>query len=56
MGLQPETIARLMAQLGFRTARGKTAQWVWQGLVPAARPTPPPADNAFAALGVLRRE
>lgn len=47
IGLTSETFARLMAQLGFRGARGK---WVWQGL-----PPPPPQraakpDNAFAAL------
>jgi ATP-dependent RNA helicase SUPV3L1/SUV3 len=53
MGLQPETLARLMAQLGFRGARpgddGK-ARWMWQGLTPYAKPKPPPRDNAFAAL------
>jgi ATP-dependent RNA helicase SUPV3L1/SUV3 len=53
MGLQPETLARLMAQLGFRGARpgddGK-ARWMWQGLTPNARPKAPPRDNAFAAL------
>jgi len=57
IGLQPETLARLMAQLGFRTARaaeGQPPQWIWQGLTPIATPKPPPADNAFAALGVLR--
>ena len=53
MGIQPDTLARLMAQLGFRAARpsddGK-ARWVWQGLTPNAKPKPPPRDNAFAAL------
>ncbi|MBW8841972.1 MAG: helicase [Sphingomonadales bacterium] len=53
MGLQPETLARLMAQLGFRGARpgddGK-ARWMWQGLTPNAKPKAPPRDNAFAAL------
>ncbi|MEZ0244479.1 MAG: helicase, partial [Sphingomonas sp.] len=54
MGVQPETLARLMAQLGFRTARGKPSQWVWQGLVPAATPKPAPTGNAFASLASLR--
>jgi ATP-dependent RNA helicase SUPV3L1/SUV3 len=53
MGLQPETVARLMAQLGFRAARpgddGKP-RWMWQGLTPNAKPKAPPRDNAFAAL------
>jgi len=53
IGLQPDTLARLMAQLGFRTARPDVAgrpQWLWQGLTPAAKPVAPPKDNAFAAL------
>ncbi|WP_066799766.1 helicase-related protein [Sphingomonas soli] len=57
MGVKPETLARLMAQLGFRTARaraGEAQQWIWQGLTPVAAPKPPPADNAFAILASLR--
>ncbi len=56
MGLKPETLARLMAQLGFRAARpvDGQARWKWQGLVPTAKPKPPPLDNAFAALAGLR--
>ena len=53
IGLQPDTLARLMAQLGFRTARPDAEgrpQWMWQGLTPNAKPTAPPKDNAFAAL------
>jgi len=53
MGVQPDTLARLMAQLGFRAARpgedGKP-RWMWQGLTPNAKPKAPPKDNAFAAL------
>jgi ATP-dependent RNA helicase SUPV3L1/SUV3 len=53
MGIQPDTLARLMAQLGFRAARpgddGKP-RWMWQGLTPNAKPKAPPRDNAFAAL------
>ncbi|MDB5681379.1 MAG: helicase [Sphingomonas bacterium] len=53
IGLQPDTLARLMAQLGFRAAKPDAdgrPQWLWQGLTPNARPTAPPRDNAFAAL------
>jgi ATP-dependent RNA helicase SUPV3L1/SUV3 len=53
IGIQPDTLARLMAQLGFRAARpsddGKP-RWMWQGLTPNAKPKAPPRDNAFAAL------
>ena len=53
MGIQPDTLSRLMAQLGFRAARpgddGKP-RWMWQGLTPNAKPKAPPTDNAFAAL------
>jgi ATP-dependent RNA helicase SUPV3L1/SUV3 len=57
VGLSAETLARLMAQLGFRTARaavGEPTRWVWQGLVPVAPPPAPPADSPFAALAGLR--
>jgi ATP-dependent RNA helicase SUPV3L1/SUV3 len=54
MGVQPETLARLMAQLGFSTARGRPGQWVWQGLVPTAKAKPAPTGNAFAALASIR--
>jgi ATP-dependent RNA helicase SUPV3L1/SUV3 len=60
IGLEPETLARLMAELGFRAASrdqdGADAppavpRWVWRGRPPAravaVMPTP---DNAFAAL------
>lgn len=57
IGLKPETIARLMAQLGFRTAKardGALQRWIWQGLVPVAKPRAAPTDNAFAVLAGLR--
>lgn len=58
IGLKPETIARLMAQLGFRTARGDAdapQRWIWQGLTPLAKPKPVVVPgNAFAALAALR--
>ncbi|MCD2323395.1 helicase [Sphingomonas sp. IC-56] len=57
IGVKPETLARLMAQLGFRTAKapeGETPRWIWQGLTPVAKPKAPPSNNAFAALASLR--
>jgi ATP-dependent RNA helicase SUPV3L1/SUV3 len=53
MGLQPDTLVRLMAQLGFRAAKPDAEgrpRWMWQGLTPNAKPKAPPRDNAFAAL------
>ncbi len=57
IGLQPDTLSRLMAQLGFRTAKpddqGKP-RWMWQGLPALTKPKAAPRDNAFAALaGIL---
>jgi ATP-dependent RNA helicase SUPV3L1/SUV3 len=53
-----ETLARLMAQLGFKTARaresGPPQRWIWQGLTPVAKPKAAPTDNAFAVLAGLR--
>lgn len=57
IGLTAETLARLMAQLGFKTAKareGEMPRWIWQGLTPVARPRAAPTDNAFAALAGLR--
>jgi ATP-dependent RNA helicase SUPV3L1/SUV3 len=57
MGLTPETLARLMAQLGFKTAKGREGEpqrWIWHGLTPVAPSKPPRADNPFAALAGLR--
>jgi ATP-dependent RNA helicase SUPV3L1/SUV3 len=53
IGVQPETLARLMAQLGFRSAKGEPPRWIWQGLTPAAKPKAPPPDSAFAALAAI---
>jgi len=56
IGMTAETLARLMAQLGFRTAR-RTAdaapRWIWHGLTRTAAVKPAPRDNAFAALAAL---
>lgn len=56
IGLEPATMERLMAELGFRAAKpaGEDArpQWVWRGRAPTRREERPAAapDNAFAAL------
>ena len=54
MGLDAATIARLMAELGFRAVAGAPeapARWVWRGRPPAraAAPAATP-EGAFAAL------
>ena len=55
IGVTPETLARLMAALGFRTAPAQEGapRWVWRGLT-RTKVAPPPRDNAFAALAGLR--
>jgi ATP-dependent RNA helicase SUPV3L1/SUV3 len=51
MGLEPGTLARLMAELGFRPVAGDEPRWVWKGRPPARREEPAPdPNNAFAAL------
>ena len=54
IGLEPGTIARLMAELGFRAIAGDEPRWVWRGRPPAkpaaAAATP---QGAFAALAGL---
>ncbi|MGN6269418.1 MAG: helicase-related protein [Sphingomonas sp.] len=54
MGLAPETIARLMAALGFRAAPAADGshRWQWRGRPRprAAAPARPRPGNAFAAL------
>ena len=55
IGITAETLARLMAALGFRTAKGggTAPHWIWHGLTKAAAEKPAPRDNAFAALAAL---
>jgi ATP-dependent RNA helicase SUPV3L1/SUV3 len=55
IGMTPETLARLMAALGFRAARrdGDAPRWIWHGLVKVAPDAPAPRDNVFAALAAL---
>ena len=56
MGLEAATTARLMAELGFRSAAAQDGmpRYVWRG---RARPlvVAPASDNAFAALAGLMR-
>ncbi|HEX8668354.1 MAG TPA: helicase-related protein [Allosphingosinicella sp.] len=55
LGLQPQAVARLMRDLGFRPSEGEQA-WVWRG---GGRRRPPEKEQggsgAFAALAELRR-
>ena len=56
MGLEPATLARLMAELGFQGLKGEAGRWVWRGRPPARPPGQPVASdpgNAFAGLSVL---
>jgi ATP-dependent RNA helicase SUPV3L1/SUV3 len=55
LGLQPQAIARLMKDIGFRPA-ATPAGWIWKGRGDT-RPQKPnaPAGHAFAALAELRR-
>jgi ATP-dependent RNA helicase SUPV3L1/SUV3 len=55
IGITAETLARLMAALGFRTAKraGDAPQWIWHGLTKTAAVKAAPRDNVFAALAAL---
>ena len=54
MGLTRPTLERLMAGFGFRPAASPddAPRWTWRGRPPVPV-TPPPKDNAFAALAAL---
>ncbi|HMC91013.1 MAG TPA: helicase-related protein, partial [Allosphingosinicella sp.] len=56
LGLQPQAVARLMRDLGFRPA-AEDGAWVWRGPNRPRRRESGPADpsHAFAALAGLRR-
>ncbi|MFA5969917.1 MAG: helicase-related protein [Sphingomonas sp.] len=56
IGLTPDTLARLMAALGFRPvqeAGDGPPQWIWRGLPPPAKSAGPVRENAFAGLASL---
>lgn len=56
MGMESETLARLMAELGFQGLKGEENRWVWRGRPPAQRrPVAPASDNAFAGLAEMLR-
>ncbi len=57
IGLVPETLARLMAQLGFRPAPPLEGEpcWRWAGRGPRVTSKAPARDNGFAALAALTR-
>ena len=55
LGLQPQAVAKLMRDLGFRPAEGDQA-WIWRGRARRREePRRPEAGNAFAALAGLKR-
>ncbi|HEX4738272.1 MAG TPA: helicase-related protein [Allosphingosinicella sp.] len=55
LGLQPQAVARLMRDLGFRAPEGQNG-WVWHGPTRRRRTEPKPdSSHAFAALARLRR-
>jgi ATP-dependent RNA helicase SUPV3L1/SUV3 len=55
LGLQPQSVAKLMRDLGFRPSEGAQA-WVWRGRARRREePRRPEAANAFAALAGLKR-
>lgn len=51
MGLQPATVERLMAELGFRAA--KPEGWAWRGRAPVRAVPVAAPRGAFAALAEL---
>jgi ATP-dependent RNA helicase SUPV3L1/SUV3 len=53
LGLQPQAVARLMRDLGFRST--ETAGWIWRGRSRPRGDAERPATGAFAALADLRR-
>jgi ATP-dependent RNA helicase SUPV3L1/SUV3 len=54
IGLQPQAVARLMRDLGFRSAATE-AGWVWHGRRAGRAERPADPSNAFAALAGLKR-
>jgi ATP-dependent RNA helicase SUPV3L1/SUV3 len=50
MGLQPATVDRLMAELGFQTLKGAERRWVWRGRPPTRGVAAPVHADPAAAL------
>jgi ATP-dependent RNA helicase SUPV3L1/SUV3 len=53
LGLQPQAVARLMRDIGFRPAESE-AKWIWRGRGRPQRAERTPSSPAFAALERLR--
>jgi ATP-dependent RNA helicase SUPV3L1/SUV3 len=54
LGLQPQAIARLLKDIGFKPSAGE-AGWVWRGKTKRRPEAPAKPGHAFAALAGLRR-
>jgi ATP-dependent RNA helicase SUPV3L1/SUV3 len=56
LGLLPETVAKLMRDIGFRPNEAAPG-WIWRGRERRRRPRAPetPGSNHFAALAGLKR-
>ena len=54
VGLQPQAVARLMRELGFRSTEGEQG-WVWRGQTRRREEAKADPAHAFAALAGLKR-
>ncbi|MDB5699526.1 MAG: helicase [Alphaproteobacteria bacterium] len=54
LGLHPQSIARLMRDIGFRPAANDVG-WIWKGRAPRRQTRETAPSHAFAALAGLRR-
>jgi ATP-dependent RNA helicase SUPV3L1/SUV3 len=54
LGLNPQAVARLMRDIGFRPA-ATDAGWIWKGRAAKPAEARPNSGHAFAALAELRR-
>ena len=54
LGLQPQAIAKLLRDVGFRPSNGE-AGWIWRGKARQRPEAPAKPSHAFAALAELRR-
>ncbi len=54
IGLAPESVARLMKEIGFRPAASE-AGWIWKGRARPRQEQRTDPSHAFAALAGLRR-
>ena len=54
LGLQPQAVAKLMRDIGFRPAANEVG-WVWRGRERRPARETPASTGAFAALASLKR-